>query len=121
MYKIELVNKNTQEIHSFDNLTDVNDGEKLYYKFNLNMSDIADGEYSLSLYEDDKLIAVDSLTIGDFDIKGIQAQKGDNIYISTTMNVETEEKNVDITDIVTIIVPTDGKDAPRARIGSAIR
>ena len=111
MYKIELVNKQTKEIIVYDNLEDNNEGEKLFYNFKLNVKDLADGEYALSLYEDGELVATDTLNIGNFSQNAIQYSKGENIYVETLLTTKTEDKKVEITNIKTTIYPTDGKDA----------
>ena len=111
MYKIELVNKHTKEIIVYDNLEDVNEGEKLFYNFKLNVKDLADGEYALSLYEDGELVATDTLNIGNFSKNAIQYTKGENIYIDSKVNLNVEDRQVEISVVKTTIYPTDGKDA----------
>ena len=111
MYKIVLENKKTKEVTIFDNVRDMNNGEKLYYKFNINLTQIEDGEYTLSLFdEDENLVLTDTLCVGLFDATGLQYKKGENIYITTKLDTKLEERNVRLEDIRTTIIPSDGFD-----------
>ena len=47
MYKIELINKKTNEITTFDTLVDKNEGEKMFFKFEINTSLLTDGEWTI--------------------------------------------------------------------------
>jgi len=110
MYKIEIINKDTNEVKIYDNLNDLNFGEKKFYRFELNLTDLADGKYIVNLYEDDKLIITDDLNVGDFNINSLQKKVGENIYISTKVDTKLQEKNVEITDVETSVTPDEGFD-----------
>ena len=111
MYKIEIINKDTNEVKIYDNLNDLNFGEKKFYRFELNLTDLADGKYIVNLYEDDKLIITDDLNVGNFNVNSLQKKVGENIYISTKVDTKLQEKNVEISDVETTITPDDGFDA----------
>ena len=111
MYKLELVNKKTKEVTIFDDIVDINYGEKLFFNFEINATQLADGEYTLSLYEDGKLISTDTLCVGDFDVVGLQYKKGEAIYIETKLEAKTQDKSVEVSDIATTIIPDVGYDA----------
>ena len=119
MYRIELQNKKTKEVITFDNISDLNNGEKLFYKFSINASSLEDGEYTLSLFDGDNLIATDTLCIGDFDVNGLQYKRGESIYIENILNTNLEDKNVRITEVKTTVLPSDGIDAMRSVIINA--
>lgn len=109
--RIELQNKKTKEVITFDNISDLNNGEKLFYKFSINASSLEDGEYGLSLFDGDNLIAIDTLCVGDFDVNGLQYKKGESIYIENILNTKIEDKVVSVNDIKTTVLPTEGYDA----------
>lgn len=109
--RIELQNKKTKEVITFDNISDLNNGEKLFYKFSINASSLEDGEYTLSLFDGDNLIATDTLCVGDFDVNGLQYKKGESIYIENILNTKIEDKVVSVNDIKTTVLPTEGYDA----------
>lgn len=111
MYRIELQNKETKEITVFNNLEDLNYGEKLYFKFLIKTIEMADGEYTLNLYEDDFIIHTDTLRIGDFDVKGIQYKKGENLFVDTTLTARTEVKEIELDITKKNIYPSAGIDA----------
>jgi surface protein len=111
MYKIEIINKDTNEVKIYDNLNDLNFGEKKFYRFELDLTDLADGKYIVNLYEDDKLIITDDLNVGDFNVNSLQKKVGENIYISTKVDTKLQEKNVEITDVETSVTPDEGFDA----------
>lgn len=111
MYKLELVNKKTKEVTIFDDIVDINYGEKLFFNFEINATQLADGEYTLSLYEDGKLISTDTLCVGDFDVVGLQYKKGEAIYIETKLETKTQDKSVELSDIATTIIPDEDYDA----------
>lgn len=111
MYKLELVNKKTKEVTIFDDIVDINYGEKLFFNFEINATQLADGEYTLSLYEDGKLIVTDTLCVGDFDVVGLQYKKGEAIYIETKLETKTQDKSVELSDIATTIIPDEDYDA----------
>lgn len=111
MYKITLENKKTKEVINYNDVADLNNGEKLFYKFQLNVSQLEDGEYTLSLYEDDNLILTDTLCVGDFSVSGLQYKKDEAIYIETKLPTKTEDKKITVFDIDTIVTPSEGYDA----------
>ena len=111
MYKLELVNKKTKEVTIFDDIVDINYGEKLFFNFEINATQLADGEYTLSLYEDGKLIVTDTLCVGDFDVVGLQYKKGEAIYIETKLESKNQEKQTEVTDVHSTITPDVGYDA----------
>lgn len=81
MYKIEIENNVTHQKYTYDNVEDKNNGKKLFYNFSVNTSNLDDGEYTLSLYDGNKLITSELLKIGDFNNKSIQYSKGSNVFI----------------------------------------
>lgn len=81
MYKIELENTTTHQKITYNDLTDWNNGKKLFFNFNIDTTGLSKGEYILSLFDDETIIATDTLKIGDFNNKAIQYNKGNNIYI----------------------------------------
>lgn len=111
MYKLELVNKKTKEVTIFDDIVDLNYGGKMFFNFEIDARQLADGEYALSLYENGELILTDTLCVGDFDIIGIQYKKGEAIYIETKLEAKIQDKTVEITDINTTILPDEEYDA----------
>lgn len=110
MYKIELINKKTNEITTFDTLVDKNEGEKMFFKFEINTSLLTDGEYTLKLYDDDELIKTETVTVGDYDTKALQYKKGENIYVETILTTNLSDKSVSITETNTTIYPDKGFD-----------
>lgn len=109
MYKIILINKKTKEVFNYEYLNDHNLGEKLYFKFEIDTTQLADGEYHLHLYdENDELIVTDTLSINNFNLNGIQYEKGENIYVETIIDAKTQTKQVEIKDVVTSVYPDDG-------------
>lgn len=86
MYKIEIENNVTHQKYTYDNVEDKNNGKKLFYNFNLDTSNLDDGEYTLSLYDGNSLINTELLKIGDFNNKTIQYSKGSNVYIDAKPN-----------------------------------
>lgn len=88
MYKIEIENNVTHQKYTYDNVEDKNNGKKLFYNFNLDTSNLDDGEYTLSLYDGNKLITSELLKIGDFNNKTIQYSKGANVFIDAKPEIE---------------------------------
>lgn len=88
MYKIEIENNVTHQKYTYDNVEDKNNGKKLFYNFNLDTSNLDDGEYTLSLYDGDNLINTELLKIGDFNNKTIQYSKGANVFIDAKPEIE---------------------------------
>ena len=94
MYKIEIENNVTHQKYTYDNVEDKNNGKKLFYNFNIDTSNLDDGEYTLSLYDGNKLITSELLKIGDFNNKSIQYSKGNNIYIDAKPEVDINKIDV---------------------------
>ena len=111
MYKIEITNKKTKQVVVYDNLTDANKGEKLFFKFQLDTTNLEDGEYVLSLYEEGVLILADTLHVGNFSQNAIQYTKGENIYVETLLDTKTEDRQVEINEVTVTIYPSEGNDA----------
>ena len=112
MYKIEIVNKKTKEVITYNNVDDKNNGEKLYYKFEIDATTLTDGEYTINVYnDDDVMVCSDTLNVGEFNTNKLQYKRGNNIYISTNLDVTTEDKYVTLTSIELTVKPTDGVDA----------
>ena len=112
MYKIEIVNKKTKELITYNNVDDKNNGEKLYYKFEIDATTLSDGEYTINVYnDDDVMVCSDTLNVGEFNTNKLQYERGNNIYISTNLDVTTEDKYVTLTSIELTVKPTDGVDA----------
>lgn len=112
MYKIEIVNKKTKEIFTFSNVEDKNNGEKLYYKFEIDATTLVDGEYTINVYnDDDVMVCSDTLNVGEFNTNKLQYERGNNIYISTNLDVTTEDKYVTLTSIELTVKPTSGINA----------
>lgn len=99
-----------KQIYSFD-VDDINKGEKLYYKFQINTSTLPDGKYSLTLYDDENIIAEDVLYIGNFIEKALQYTKGENIYINSPFSANIEpEKSAEISNTIVTIYPSSEYD-----------
>lgn len=111
MYKIEITNKKTKQVVVYDNLTDVNKGEKLFFKFQLDTTNLEDGEYGLSLYEDGALLQTETLNVGNFSQNALQYTKGENIYVETLLDTKTEDRQVEINEVTVTIYPSEGQDA----------
>ena len=107
MYRIELINKRTKEVFNYEYLNDINNGEKLYFKFEIDTTTLTDGDYHLYLYDGDELVATDTLSINNFNLNGIQYEKGENIYIENKIDAKAQVKKTDITDVQTIIYPDE--------------
>ena len=110
MYRIELINKKTKQVIKYDDVVDLNDGEKMFFKFQINTKQLDDGEYTLNLYDDDVLIKTDTLNVGDFNAKALQYKRGEDIYVETKIDVELNNKFVELTDINSTVYPDDGID-----------
>ena len=111
MYKIILENTVTHQQHQFQ-CDDINNGEKLYYKFNINTLDLDDGEYLLTLLDKkDKVVAEDVLKIGDFNPSTLQYKSGENIYISNKYDVKIGDKNAVIESVESVVYPDEEYDA----------
>ena len=111
MYSIKLININTKEEHIFNDITDINAGEKLFFRFSLPTLSLVDGKYNLLLIKDDVVIAEDILVIGEFVPETLQYQKAENVYISTIVDAKLEPtREIEITNIQTNILPDNGFD-----------
>lgn len=106
---LRLENTTTHQEYQYD-VVDVNNGEKLYFRFNINTLDLDDGEYTIKVYDGDELILTDILKIGDFNANSLQYKKNDNTYIEVELTAKIQEKEVDITDIATLVKPDSGFD-----------
>lgn len=105
---LKLENTTTHQIYEYE-VKDMNNGEKLYFRFDIDTSDLVDGEYILSLYDGEKLVANDLLKIGDYNPSTLQYKKGENTYINVTLdNSVQDNKTVVIETIDTTITPDDG-------------
>lgn len=114
MYKIVLENNKTKEVITYNDVADLNNGEKLFYKFPINATALEDGEYTLSLYEvgdsEESLIVTDTLCVGNFNVSGLQYKNGEDIYIETKLDTKLEERNVRLEEVKTTIIPNEGYD-----------
>ena len=110
MYRIELINKKTKQVIKYDDVVDLNDGEKMFFKFQINTKQLDDGEYTLNLYDDDTLIKTDTLNVGDFNAKALQYKRGEDIYVETKIDVQLTNKFVELNEINSTIYPDDGID-----------
>ena len=109
MYIVELENTITHQFYQYE-CTDKNDGQKLYYLFNINTLELDSGEYNLTVYEGDEVIHTDLLKIGDFNPTTLQYKTGANTYISIELDAKIGDKTEHIIDINTTIYPDDGYD-----------
>ena len=103
---------NSTNEYTFE-LTDLNHGEKLFYNFQISTLEVEDGKYNMVITDDnDVVIAEEQVCIGYFNSETIQYQRAENVYINAPLegNIQAE-KNVEISEIETIIVPVDGFDA----------
>lgn len=100
-------NENTYEF----NVTDLNEGVKLYYHFEIPTVDIPDGKYNMQLLDGETVIYEDIVCIGDFKGATIQYKRGDNIYINAPLVGKFEDVTVEITATQTTVYPNDGFDA----------
>ena len=81
----------------------------MYFKFEIDTTQLTDGEYHLHLYdENNEIIVTDTLSINNFNLNGIQYEKGENIYVETIIDAKTQTKQVEIKDVVTTVYPDDG-------------
>lgn len=81
MYSIKIVNTVTKQEYTYNELSDLNGGKMLYYLFSIDTSNLNDGEYQLTLFNDDDIVCTELLKIGDYNGDKIQYSKGYNIYI----------------------------------------
>ena len=96
-YNIELINEKTKETILYEDVQDLNEGEKMYFNFQINAQELKDGEYKLNVIDGDgNVVASDTLNVGEFDIVGIQHKRGENVYINTVLDAKTEANDVEI-------------------------
>lgn len=100
-------NENTYEF----NVTDLNEGVKLYYHFEIPTVDIPDGKYNMQLLDGETVIYEDIVCIGDFKGATIQYKRGENIYINAPLLAKLEDVTVEITTTETVVYPSDEYDA----------
>ena len=88
MYKIVIKNTVTNQEYVYDNIEDINGGKKLYYNFNIDTSNLSDGEYKLTLFKGDDIICTELLKVGDFNSDKIQYSKGANVFIDAKPEIK---------------------------------
>lgn len=88
MYKIVIKNTVTNQEYAYDNIEDNNGGKKLYYNFNIDTSNLSDGEYKLTLFKGDDIVCTELLKVGDFNSDKIQYSKGSNVFIDAKPDIE---------------------------------
>lgn len=112
MYKIRLENTVTHHIYE-QMVEDINGGDKLYFLFSVDTVTLDNGEYVLSLYdEEDTLLCEEILRIGNFNSNALQYSKGDNTYIEFVVKtIVQNRKNVSIDSVQATILPDTGNDA----------
>ena len=93
MLSIQLQNTVTKQVYEFSDVEDKNNGKKLFYKFNLNLTDVPEGEYEVTLYEDGEVIKKELLKLGDFNNKGIQYSKGNSIFIDAKPEIKLRNES----------------------------
>lgn len=84
-YNISLINNLTKEEYNYFDLIDENDNvfPSLYYQFNLDVSELIDGEYTLYLFtEDGELITTELVQIGDYVNKHNTTYNKNNKYVT---------------------------------------
>lgn len=101
---------NNEKTYEF-NVTDLNEGVKLYYHFEIPTVDIPDGKYNMQLLDGETVIYEDIVCIGDFKGATIQYKRGENIYINAPLDGKFEDVTVEITATQTTVYPNDGFDA----------
>ena len=83
-YSITLINNLTKEEYQYIDLIDNNNGIfSLYYSFEIDVSNLIDGEYTLYLYdEDNTLIQTELVQIGDYVNKHNTSYNKNNKYVT---------------------------------------
>lgn len=105
---LKLENTTTHQTYEYE-VKDMNNGEKLYFRFDIDTSNLVDGEYTLKLYDGEKVVANDLLKIGDYNPSTLQYKKGENIYIEVKLDESVQDvKNISISTIETTVLPDDG-------------
>lgn len=104
-------NKNT---YSFE-VEDLNNGEKLFYHFEIPTADMEDGNYKMVLLDGDEIITEEQVCIGAYNPQAIQYSRGENVYINAPFEANLEDvKEVEITAIETTVLPSEGYDGIKA-------
>ena len=114
MLSIQLQNTVTKQVYEFSDIEDKNNGKKLFYKFNLNLTDVPEGEYEVTLYKDGEVIKKEILKLGDFNNKSIQYSKGNNIFIEAKPEFNITSRHFDENGIY---IPNDGELWNRVSVG----
>lgn len=92
MYKIVIKNTVTNQEYVYDNIEDINGGKKLYYNFNIDTSNLDDGEYKLTLFKGDDIVCTELLKVGDFNSDKIQYSKGANVFIDAKPEIKLKNE-----------------------------
>ena len=104
---LKLENTTTHQLYEYE-VKDMNNGEKLYFRFDIDTSNLVDGEYILSLYDGEKLVVNDLLKIGDYNPSTLQYKRGENTYINVTLDKSVQDsKTVVIETIETTVFPDE--------------
>lgn len=103
---IKLENTTSHQTYEYE-VVDANNGEKLYFRFDINTSDLVEGEYKLELVDNGEIIATDILKIGDFNTNTLQYKKGDNTYIAVTLDPNVQDKRQVEIDSINVTVSPD--------------
>ena len=107
---LKLSNKENTYTFTID---DLNNGEKLYYKFQIPASDVVDGKYNMVLMDDDgNIITEEQVCMGYFNAETIQYNRGENVYINSPLNANLEDVRTITIDVPNYtIYPSEGYDA----------
>lgn len=83
-YSITLINNLTKEEYQYIDLIDNNNGIfSLYYSFEIDVSNLIDGEYTLYLYdEDNTLMQTELVQIGDYVNKHNTSYNNNKKYVT---------------------------------------
>lgn len=108
---LKLEHTTTHQTYEYE-VSDMNNGEKLYFRFDINTSNLDEGEYYLSIYDKGDIVCSDILKIGDYNPNTLQYSKGENTYINVTLDATIQgDKMANINTIVTNITPDVGYNA----------
>ena len=107
---LKLSNKENRYTFTVD---DLNNGEKLYYKFQIPASDVVDGKYNMVLMDDNgNIITEEQVCMGYFNAETIQYNRGENVYINSPLNANLEDVRTITIDVPSYtIYPSEGYDA----------
>ena len=107
---LKLSNKENTYTFTVD---DLNNGEKLYYKFQIPASDVVDGKYNMVLMDDEgNIITEEQVCMGYFNAETIQYNRGENVYINSPLNANIEDVRTITIDVPNYtIYPSDNYDA----------